>query len=448
MTRKMKDSGIEWIGEIPEDWEISKIKYVSDLNGRIGFRGYKQSDLVEEEHGAITLGPPNMDNGKLNLLNCKYLSWEKYYESPEIQLRVGDILLVKTASVGKVAYVDRLVKEMTINPQLLIIKSKNINNKFLFYVIFSEFFQSQVEMSVTGGTVPTLSQEKISNFEITNPPMTSQIKIAKYLDKMCFEVERISNKIKLEIENLENYKKSVITETVTKGLDKNVEIKDSGIEWIGEIPKHWEVVKIKYIPKKDDINSFIDGDWIESNYIKEDGIRYITTGNIGDGKFIVQGNGFISRKDFELLRCKYAYPGDLIFSRLNAPYGRSCLLPDTYSEYVIAVDNVILRPDEYYNRKFINYLTQCIGYQQSVKDSASGTTMQRISRTKLGDIPLPFPNTEEQNDIVEYLDKKTKLIDDSIALKQKQLETLEEYKKSLIYEYVTGKKEVNDGEET
>lgn len=443
MTRKMKDSGIEWIGEIPEDWEISKIKYVSDLNGRIGFRGYKQSDLVEEEHGAITLGPPNMDNGKLNLLNCKYLSWEKYYESPEIQLRVGDILLVKTASVGKVAYVDRLVKEMTINPQLLIIKSKNINNKFLFYVIFSEFFQSQVEMSVTGGTVPTLSQEKISNFEITNPPMTSQIKIAKYLDKMCFEVERISNKIKLEIENLENYKKSVITEAVTKGLDKNVEMKDSGIEWIGEIPKHWEVMKLKYGL----IEKMKYGASEEGIEFSEKLPRYIRITDI-DQEGNLKATGKLSLSEEKsigyILEDK-----TVLFARSGATVGKTFLYKkeygrSAYAGYLIAAktNNMILLG------KWLYYFTFSNVYYNWTRQIFSQSTIQNINAEKYSNMSLPITNISEQLLVIDYIDKATKSIDEAIQAKQKQLEILEEYKKSLIYEYVTGKKEVKDGEES
>lgn len=429
MTRKMKDSGIEWIGEIPEDWEISKIKYVSDLNGRIGFRGYKQSDLVEEEHGAITLGPPNMDNGKLNLLNCKYLSWEKYYESPEIQLRVGDILLVKTASVGKVAYVDRLVKEMTINPQLLIIKSKNINNKFLFYVIFSEFFQSQVEMSVTGGTVPTLSQEKISNFEITNPPMTSQIKIAKYLDKMCFEVERISNKIKLEIENLENYKKSVITEAVTRGLDKNVEMKDSGIEWIGEIPEHWSISRIKYLTT----SRSEKGNLSDTN-------KYIGLENVESktGKYIKTDTDYI---DAVYDQCK---KGDLLYGKLRPNLNKVLISPFDASctgEFEIIKESTI-------DKKWLYYYFLTPGFTNIVNSSTFGAKMPRASWTFIENIKIAYPNDSEMQEIVSYIDSISNVTDVAICSKQKQLKTLEEYKKSLIYEYVTGKKEVKDGEES
>ncbi|MDU1010462.1 MAG: restriction endonuclease subunit S [Finegoldia magna] len=214
-------------------------------------------------------------------------------------------------------------------------------------------------------------------------------------------------------------------------------MKDSGIEWIGEIPEEWEIVKLKYTSDSHIPHSFEDGDWIESKYISEDGIRYLTTGNIGDGEYKEQGSGYVSEENFKLLNCKYAYSGDLILSRLNAPYGRSCILPKTFDNYVISVDNVILRPSSQYDKKFINYITQCSGYQKSVEDSASGTTMQRISRTKLGNIPLAFPDVETQKIISIFLNKKTKQIEDIKNTINKEIENLENYKKSVITEAVT-----------
>ena len=213
------------------------------------------------------------------------------------------------------------------------------------------------------------------------------------------------------------------------------EMKDSGVEWIGEIPKEWHIVKIKYLPDKTINNSYTDGDWIESPDVADEGIRYLTTGNIGDGKYKDQGKGFITLETFNRLNCKYAYPGDLIISRLNAPYGRSCILPNDYSEYVLAVDNVILRPTE--NKKYICYISQCDGYQHSVEDVAKGTTMKRISRTNLGNIFLPIPAKEEQECIVEYLDSKCSKIDEIIEKQLSIIEKLKEYKLSVIIEAVT-----------
>ena len=211
-------------------------------------------------------------------------------------------------------------------------------------------------------------------------------------------------------------------------------MKNSGIPWIKEIPLTWNILKIKYISKKE-YNSFVDGDWIESEYIADSGIRYLTSGNIGDGVFKNQGDGFITKETFNKLRCKYAYPGDLVFSRLNAPYGRSCILPNIEEKYVLAVDNVILRTDA--NSQYICYVTQCLGYQHSVEDCSSGMAMKRISRTKLGNINIPYPPLEKQQQIAHYLDKTCKEINDLLITIEKEIEILNQYKKSIITETVT-----------
>lgn len=212
-------------------------------------------------------------------------------------------------------------------------------------------------------------------------------------------------------------------------------MKDSGIEWIGKIPDDWNVSRIKMLADVEQENSFVDGDWIESSYIEDEGIRYLTTGNIGDGIFKQQGSGFISNETFTKLQCKYAYPGDLIISRLNEEYGRSCILPDDYDKYVIAVDNVILRTTE--EKHYICYVTQCTNYHKAVFFYARGTAMKRISRTNLGNVNVPLPTIQEQQKIANFLDDKCAKIDSLIAHEEAMIEELKAYKQSVITEAVT-----------
>lgn len=213
-----------------------------------------------------------------------------------------------------------------------------------------------------------------------------------------------------------------------------VEMKDSGLRWVGKIPNHWNVKRIKFLAN-DEENSFVDGDWIESPCITNSGIRYYTSGNVGDGEFKEQGDGYITEETFDVLNCKFAYPGDLVFSRLNAPYGRSCILPDTEPCCVLAVDNVILRTDQ--NKKFITYVTQCEGYHLEADVQAVGTAMRRISRTNLGKIKLPIPPLEEQQQIVTYLNARCAKIDGAVAQRKSIIEKLKEYKTAVITKAVT-----------
>ena len=207
------------------------------------------------------------------------------------------------------------------------------------------------------------------------------------------------------------------------------EMKDSGIKWVGLMPVNWKTVRIKNLPNQEE-NSFVDGDWIESSYITDSGIRYYTTGNIGDGKFKEQGNGYISENTFNELKCKYAFPGDLVLSRLNEPYGRSCIIPETEPKCIVAVDNVILRTNE--DKRYICYITQCDGYHAEVGELARGTAMKRVSRTNLGTIRIPLPAKIEQQSIADYLDEICSKIDEIIAEAKASIDEYKELKQSVI----------------
>ena len=154
-----KDSGVEWLGEIPEHWEIDKLKNYCKAFGRIGFRGYNTSDLVNESEGAITISPSNIFEYSMTFNKCSFLRWEKYYESPEIQIEENDILIVKTGSTfGKIGMVKNLPEKATINPQLLVLKDIKIEQRFFYYMMTSSVIQTQVNQQVIGSTIPTISE--------------------------------------------------------------------------------------------------------------------------------------------------------------------------------------------------------------------------------------------------------------------------------------------------
>ena len=212
----LKDSGIEWIGEIPEHWEVKRLKFSCNVFGRIGFRGYKSDDLVSEGNGAITLSPSNMKDMKMDYTNRTYLSWKKYYESPEIMISKNDILMVKTGSTyGKCSFVDDIPMECTINPQIVVFKQHKDYPKFLAYSFQTKATRAFVETSVVGGTIPTIAQEKIMNYFFAFPPLSEQQSIANYLDQKCSEIDELISIKQQKIEKLKDYKKSLIFECVT-----------------------------------------------------------------------------------------------------------------------------------------------------------------------------------------------------------------------------------------
>ncbi len=222
-------------------------------------------------------------------------------------------------------------------------------------------------------------------------------------------------------------------------MERYDEYKPTGIEWIGEIPQHWEIMPLKYTANKNGC-CFIDGDWIESTDIVEEGIRYITTGNIGVLEYKEQGNGYITEDTFKSLACTEVFPGDILISRLNEPIGRSCIMPDLGCKVVTSVDNVIYRPNtESFDKRFLVYYLNNNQFTEHANLLARGATMHRMSRTMLGHQFIIAPPIGEQIVISNMLDKKCSCIDSAIAKAKREIELLREFKQSVITEAVTGK---------
>ena len=212
--------------------------------------------------------------------------------------------------------------------------------------------------------------------------------------------------------------------------------KESGVEWLGDVPEHWDSVPIKYMALEK-CSLFLDGDWIESKDLSDEGIRYITTGNIGEGIYKEQGAGYITEDKFQKLNCTEVFEGDILISRLNMPIGRSCIVPNLESRIITSVDNVIFRPDSQYSKNYLVYLFSSEDYFKHTGDVARGTTMQRISRGLLGNIRVVVPPLLEQQKIANFLDHETAKIDTLIEKQRRLIELLKEKRQAVISHAVT-----------
>ena len=216
-TVKLKDSGVDWIGKIPEHWKVRKLKSFCTAFGRIGFRGYTTADLVDEGDGAITISPSNIKEMNMEFNSNSYLSWFKYNESPEIKIRENDILIVKTGSTyGKIGIVKNLPQKATINPQLLVLKKIQIKADYLYELLKSEIFQLQVERNVIGSTIPTISETKILGFSVPIPSSEEEInEISDYILNINEKIAKAISIKEQEIEKLKEYKTVLIDQVVT-----------------------------------------------------------------------------------------------------------------------------------------------------------------------------------------------------------------------------------------
>ena len=213
---KLKDSGVEWIGEIPEHWEVKRLKKVCKTYGRIGFRGYSTSDLVDEGEGAITISPSNIQGDFMSFDKCTFLSWVKYHESPEIKIFKNDVLIVKTGSTyGKVGYASNLESKATINPQLLVFKDVKIDNEYFYEILNSSQIQIQINREVIGSTIPTISENKILNMKAGFPPDSEIPKIVERVKSVKNKFNEAIKAQKIQIEKLKEYKTTLIDSAVT-----------------------------------------------------------------------------------------------------------------------------------------------------------------------------------------------------------------------------------------
>lgn len=209
-----------WVNDIPKHWKLERLKHISTLYGRIGFRGYSTDDLVLEGEGAISMSPSNMVGGKIRFEKCTWLSWAKYHESPEIKINDGDIVMVKTGStLGKVAFVDAVPHPMTINPQLMIFKNVKCCRRYLFYFVSSTVVQDVIPLHNTGSTIPTMTQEGIGNLPVPMPPRSEQTAIAAYLDEETAKIDTLIAKVETAIDRLQEYRSALITAAVTGKMD-------------------------------------------------------------------------------------------------------------------------------------------------------------------------------------------------------------------------------------
>lgn len=426
MARKMKDSGIEWIGEIPEDWEIKRIQWgLSEVNQKNDPIQSENILSLTKDRGVILYEDKgNVGNkSKTNLADYK-LAYKNTVVMNSMNVIIG--------SVGLSDYFG------CVSPVYYVFQAKTKNDiRFFNYIFQTPVFQSVLKKYANGILEIRLrvSADDVLKRNIPFPEYEEQKRISDILDRKTQDIENIKNIIIEEIENLENYKKSLITEAVTKGLDKNVEMKDSGIEWIGEIPKHWNLKTIKSLTIKSERGtspSYVD-DSTQAKVVNQATFSqgFFDKSNIKYSKIPAsQSKGLLQKEDV------------LIASTGGGVLGKTHYFIEN-EEYVADGHVTILRTDLFLQISKILYYIFSVNYDLINGLLAKGSTNQTELQSEwLKNFKVPYAPIDEQKVIVSYLDNKCKIIDQTISLKQKQLQSLEEYKKSLIYEYVTGKKEV------
>lgn len=418
--REMKDSGIEWIGEIPADWELSKIGAVyEERNKKVSDADFpplsvtKQGVVPQLETAAKT---NDGDNRKLIRKNDFVInSRSDRRGSCGISEYDGSCSLINTV----------------LKPR------RNMCNAYYSFVFRSERFADEF-YRWGNGIVDDLWSTKWSNMKriyIPAPSLQEQRRIADYLDRKCSQIDAIIARQQEVIEKLKAYKLSVITEAVTKGLNPDVPMKDSGVEWIGEIPEHWDFRKIKKCCLIVDCKNRTPDPDPDGEYI------VVRTTCIRDGSFSYEGSYHTNAENFKEWTAKgQPQHGDIFFTR-EAPMGEACLVPDA-DNLCMGQRVMFFRPLDGSDPRYILYSIYGPLAREYIDSKNKGSTVGHLKLGQVASLPLFYCPPREQSEIANYLDKRCEAIDKVVEKKAEIISRLTDYKKSLIYEVVTGKKEV------
>lgn len=418
----MKDTRIEWIGMVPDSWEVKPISTCfKERNEKVSDFDWEPLSVTKQGIVKQLENAAKSDAHDARKKVCKddfvINSRSDRKQSCGVSLYDGSVSLIN-----------------------IVLENKKLNPKFVNYLLKNYGFAEEFYRFGSGivADLWSTNYQKMKKIMIPIPPKEQQEKIANFLEEKIIEIDNVIQKTKDTIEDYKKYKQSIITETVTKGLNKNVEMKDSEINWIGEIPEHWEIKRNKYVA-----TSLLKGNGITKEEIIENGnIQCVRYGEIYS-KYDNSFDKTYSYTNLEKINSpRFISKGDILFAatgELVEEIGKNILYLGN-NECLAGGDIIVMKHKE--NNKFINYSLNSISSQEQKSCGKAKLKVVHISATDIGNVFVTIPPKEEQEQISIYLDNMYNQIKKVIESKQKIIEELEQYKKSLIYEYVTGKKEV------
>jgi len=420
--REMKDSGIDYIGEIPINMTVVRLKNIVGISD--GTHDTPQYvDAGNNTYPLVT--SKHINSGKIEIDKAFHISENDYKEIiKRSRVSMYDVIMPMIGTIGNPALVVTSEPFAIKNVALLKCSGSYYLGRYVVYLLNSYVAQTQFELVVQSGVQSFISQEKLKNLYF---PFTANYKqIVDFLDSKCTELDSITSDIQSQIETLEEYKRSVITEAVTKGLDPDVEMRDSGVQWVGEMPTHWKLNKGKYILK-----------YLQKPVRENDGV--ITC--FRDGEVTLRSN---RREDgFTMADKEIGYQGidvgDLVVHGMDG-FAGAIGISDSRGKASPVLN--VLNTDQ--NKQYIMYYLRSMAYNDVFLALATGIRVRScdLRWNKLAELLYPLPPIEEQQAIVQHIDSVLERTNAIITDKKQQIETIEEYKKSLIFEYVTGKKEV------
>ncbi len=445
-----KDSGVEWLGEVPGHWAPKKIRAISSLKGRLGWQGLKADEYREE--GPYVVSSAHFEDRRIQWEECPRVSQERYDTDENIQLAAGDVLLMKDgAAMGKLAFVDGLPGPACLNSHLLLFRPIAVDGadayspKFAFYFMQTGYFQEHIKVNGTGATFLGISQDAIGRYEINLPPLPEQLHIAAFLDRETAKIDALVAEQQRLIELLKEKRQAVISHAVTKGLNPAAPMKDSGIEWLGEVPAHWGVKPLCRFPCLVQAGPF--GSQLHAEEYVSGGIPLVNPTNMVGGLIVPNEEVTVLPEVLERLPHQVLRAGDVVFSR-RGELGRCALVTDAESGWLCGTGSMILRLDQGdFNPEYLSLYLSLGVLKQYFESLSIGAIMDSLSSSTLLALSMLVPPVQEQNRIVTFLEGRKESLDTLTAEAQRAIDLLQERRTALISAAVTGQIDVRPASE-
>lgn len=449
---EMKDSGVEWIGKIPNNWKVNKFKNVSSLYTGNSIKDNEKDNFLDSNNAypyiatkdiELNYGFTNYENGMYTKIGNKNF---------KIANKNNILLCIEGGSAGK--KITFLREPVSFVNKLCCINSQSVNNKYQYYYCKSNSFTQEFTLNLSG-LIGGVAVGNLKNFTLIEPQIFEQQKIANFLDEKTAQFDSVISKKEALIQKLEEAKKSLISEVVTgkvrvvktsHGYElverEKDEMKDSGVEWLGEVPKEWEVKKIKQISNV--ISKGTTPSTVGREVLDKGEIRFLKAENISNGKISLKPEFFIDRETNNILRRSELKESDILFVIAGATIGKSAIVEkdNCPSNTNQAVAFIRLKRDV--NHKFVYHWLSSAKLQENMWLNSVQSAQPNLSMGNLGNFYIPYPNKEEVGILSKYVEYKVNEINNIIVNIKNQIQKLKEAKQSLISEAVTGKIEILD----
>jgi type I restriction enzyme, S subunit len=434
-----------FIKKLPSHWRVEKLKHVASVrfssvdkkseDGETPVRLCNYTDVYNRD---IIIDDPDFMQATASKA-----------EIDRFTLMRGDVLITKDSEtwndIAVPAFVSADMPGVLCGYHLALIRpyQDEINGAFLSRAFAADGIRQQFHIAANGITRYGLPNRAIAGALFPIPPLDEQLAIATFLDRETGKIDELISRKLTFIDRLEEKRAAIISHATIRGLDPDVQLQSVKCEWLKHLPSHWRFVPLKLAARRG-YKTFTDGDWIESPFITNAGVRLIQTGNIGIGAYREQGYRYVSEGTFFDLRCSEVFPGDILICRLDGPVGRACVVPKLAERMITSVDNTILRTSHENDARYLVYLLsspEWLGWISSLCRVGGGFRL-RVSRTMLGNFRVPLPPLDEQVRIANSLDCQTARIDRLIASVGKGVDQLRTYRSALISSAVTGKLDI------